>query len=160
MMGAGVDGGTDTRTGAAGIPLAGARAAGDAAALLDRIPVWRARGRLVEASEGPPTSSVAGIRRLLLAMVVLDSVATYVWVSTGLAIEGNPLVAHVMDGLGDGPGLALRTIWSAGLVVALTALARRRRRVRFAVTFVAVILGLVSLVHLSALVAFWGGVLG
>src|SRR6056297_716437 len=99
------------------------RLAGDRAArrrwLAAVIVVWQA----VEAAVS--REQVRPVRTLLLTMVVLDSVATYVWVSTGLAVEGNPIVAAAMDVYGDALGLVLRTVWSVALVLALTWLAER-----------------------------------
>lgn len=107
-----------------------------------------------------PGRQVAPIRRVLLAMVVLDSAATYVWVRTGIAVEGNPLVAGAMDALGDGPALTLRAAWSAALVVALTWLAERRSAVRPTLVLVLLVLGAVTLVHAYALGYVWSGLLG
>lgn len=106
-----------------------------------------------------PRQQVAPMRAVLLAMVVLDSVATYVWVSTGLAVEGNPLVAAIMDAYGDGPGLVLRTVWSAGLVIALSWLAERRAAVRPALIPVLLGLGAVTLIHMAALSWVWTSLL-
>lgn len=102
-----------------------------------------------------PRRQVAPIRRLLLAMVVFDSVATYVWVSNGLAIEGNPLVAAAMDAMGDGLGLAVRTLWAGGLVLVLTWLADRRAAVRPALVPVLLGLGAVSVLHVLGLAWVW-----
>lgn len=112
--------------------------------------VMRRLGGLVE-----DPRRMAGVRRLLLAMVVLDSAATYLWVSTGIAVEGNPLVAGLMATLGDGPALTVRALWSAALVVLLCAIARRRPTIRPAVTLVAGVLGAVTLLHLGLLVWSW-----
>ena len=104
-------------------------------------------------------SQVAPTRRLLIAMVVFDSVATYVWVTTGLAVEGNPLVAALMDGYGDGVGLVLRTLWSTALVVALCWLAERRAAIRPALVVPLVALGAVTLLHVTVLVRVWSALL-
>jgi hypothetical protein len=106
-----------------------------------------------------PRRQVAPIRRVLLAMVVLDSVATYVWVRTGIAIEGNPLVAGAMDALGDGPALTLRAAWSGALVVALSWLAERRASVRPALVLILAVLGVVTLIHVFALTYVWSSLL-
>ncbi|MCC5949207.1 MAG: hypothetical protein JJT89_12195 [Nitriliruptoraceae bacterium] len=106
-----------------------------------------------------PQRQVAPIRAVLLAMVLLDSIATYVWVTTGLAVEGNPLVASVMDVFGDGVGLTLRTLWSAALVLALTWLAERRAMVRPALIPVLFGLGAVTLLHIGALSWVWTSLL-
>jgi len=135
-----------------------ARIAGDATlrrrALALTIAVWQL-GEWIA-----PREQVGPIRRVLLAMVVLDSVATYVWVSTGIAIEGNPLVAGAMDMIGDGPALALRAVWSGALVVALSWLAERRAAVRPALALILLALGAVTLIHAFALAYVWSNLLG
>lgn len=107
-----------------------------------------------------PREQVRPVRRLLLAMVALDSVATYVWVSTGLAVEGNPIVGAAMDVYGDAIGLLLRTVWSAGLVLALTWLAQRHVVARVSMVLVVVPLGAVTLIHVAALGWVWTGLVG
>lgn len=102
---------------------------------------------------------VRPVRTLLLTMVVLDSVATYVWVSTGLAIEGNPIVAAAMEVYGDALGLVLRTVWSVTLVLALTWLAERYAVARVSLVFVVVPLGAVTLLHAMALGWVWTSLL-
>lgn len=106
-----------------------------------------------------PRERVSEVRLLLLAMVLLDSVATYVWVSTGLAVEGNPIVAAAMSLYGDALGLVLRTIWSAALVLALAWLAERRILPRMALVVVVVPLGGVTLLHAVALAFVWAALL-
>lgn len=106
-----------------------------------------------------PRRQIAGVRRVLLAMVALDSAATYVWVSTGIAVEGNPLVAGAMDALGDGPALVLRALWSGTLVLMLCWLAERRAAVRPALVLVLAVLGAVTLVHAAALGLLWTALL-
>jgi hypothetical protein len=49
-----------------------------------------------------------------------DGVLTYIGVSTyGLAVEGNPLVAWLMNALGEGPGLATAKVTAGAFGVAL-----------------------------------------
>ncbi|MFU8840064.1 MAG: DUF5658 family protein [Nitriliruptoraceae bacterium] len=98
-----------------------------------------------------PRDRVPRVRLLLVALVVFDSVATYVWVRTGIAVEGNPLVASVMEAYGDGVGLLLRTVWSVALVLALTWLADRHVVARLALVLVVAALGAVALLHTAAL---------
>jgi hypothetical protein len=98
---------------------------------------------------------VVPVRRLLIAMIVFDSAATYVWVTSGIAVEGNPLVAALMDLYGDAIGLALRTLWSVALVVALAWLAERRAGVRPALVLPLVALGAVTLLHVTVLARAW-----
>jgi hypothetical protein len=98
-----------------------------------------------------PRARVPQVRLLLLALVVFDSVATYVWVWTGIAVEGNPLVASVMEAYGDGLGLLLRTLWSVALVLVLAWLADRHVIARMALVLVVAALGVVALIHATAL---------
>lgn len=99
-----------------------------------------------------PHERIRPLRNLVVVMVVFDSVATWTWVTLGIAAEGNPLVARVMQALGNGPGLALRTLWSVALVLALAWLAARRAAVRPVLVLIAVIFALVSLIHADILV--------
>jgi hypothetical protein len=49
-----------------------------------------------------------------------DGVLTYIGVSTyGPGVEGNPLIAWLMDALGEGPGLATAKLTAGGFGVAL-----------------------------------------
>lgn len=107
-----------------------------------------------------PRRQVAPVRRLLLVMVVFDSVATYVWVAGGIAQEANPVVASALDRYGVGPGLLLRTVWSVALVLALTWLAERRASVRPALVVPLVALGGVTLLHVGVLAQVWWQLLG
>jgi hypothetical protein len=99
------------------------------------------------------TDAVLPRRRLrvvtvaMLAATVLDSIATYVWVSRQVALEGNPVVASVMGLLGDGPGLFVRTLLSASFVVALAWLARRHWEARAGLAVAAVALAGITVVH-------------
>ena len=102
-----------------------------------------------------PRHQVAPVRRLLLVMVVLDSVATYAWVAGGIAMEANPVVAAALDTYGVGPGLLLRTAWSVALVLALTWLAERRASVRPALVIPLIALGAVTILHVGVLVQVW-----
>jgi hypothetical protein len=106
-----------------------------------------------------PRRQVVPLTRLMVVMVVFDSVATWVWVRTGIAVEGNPVVANVMSLFGDGAGLTLRALWSAGLVALLGWLALRRPSVRPALVLVFVPIAAVTLVHVLALVLLWDRIL-
>lgn len=107
---------------------------------------WRANEALL------PRDRIRPLRNLVVVMVVFDSVATWSWVTLGIAAEGNPLVARVMELLGNGPGLAVRTVWTVALVLALAWLAARRAAVRPVLVLIAVVFGLVSLIHADILV--------
>lgn len=100
-----------------------------------------------------PRRRVGPVAVLLVAATVVDSIATYAWVVRGIAIEGNPLVAAVMATYGDGPGLALRALLSATLVVLLAWLARRHWEARAGMILVTLALGGVTVLHLYGLLA-------
>jgi hypothetical protein len=90
------------------------------------------------------------IRPVAVAMIlatVADSVATYVWITGGVALEGNPVVATVMGTFGEGGGLVLRAVASAGFVVALAWLARRHWEARAGLAVAAAALGAITVVH-------------
>ncbi len=99
-----------------------------------------------------PHDRIRPIRNLIVVMVVFDSVATWSWVTLGIAVEGNPLVARLMEAMGNELGLAVRTVWTVALVVALAWLASRRAVVRPALGLIALVFGLVSLIHANILV--------
>ena len=107
-----------------------------------------------------PRRQVAPVRRLLLVMVVFDSVATYVWIAGGIAREANPVVAAALERYGVGPGLLLRTAWSVALVLALTWLAERRASVRPALVVPLLALGAVTILHVGVLAQVWWQLLG
>lgn len=69
-----------------------------------------------------PTSRLA---TLAVALAVVDSVATWWWLRTGVAVEGNPWLAGVLGLLGPTLGLVVRTTWVVALVLGLAALAPR-----------------------------------
>ena len=95
------------------------------------------------------------VRRLgawLVAATVFDSLATYVWISRELAVEGNPLVDQALRAFGDGPGLVMRTVLSATLVLLLTWLARRHWEARAGMLVAAVALAGITSLHLFGVV--------
>ena len=94
-----------------------------------------------------PAERVVATGIWLAALAVLDSVATWVWLRTGTAREGNPLVDQLVAVAGAGPALALRAAWTVGLVALLTWLARRRREARGGLVVVAVALSVVTGLH-------------
>jgi hypothetical protein len=58
-------------------------------------------------------------------MATIDAAATWLWLDLGLAIEGNPLVAWLIDLFGHPAGLTLRTAFVALLLMAAVLLAPR-----------------------------------
>jgi hypothetical protein len=59
------------------------------------------------------------LAKALAGMVTADGAATWWWLHTGAAIEGNPLVAWLIDLHGLTTGLAIRTVAALLLVAAL-----------------------------------------
>jgi hypothetical protein len=98
-----------------------------------------------------PRRRVVALGAVMVAATIVDSLATYVWVSTAMAVEGNPVVDGVMSVLGDGPGLVVRAVLSATFVVLLTWLARRHWEARAGMLIAAAALGGITLVHLYGL---------
>lgn len=98
-----------------------------------------------------PSDRITPVRNLVLVMVVFDSVATWSWVTIGVAAEGNPLVATAMELFGNGPGLVLRTVWTVALVVVLAWLAQRRAVVRPVLALIVAVFGAVTLIHADIL---------
>ncbi|MEX1177830.1 MAG: DUF5658 family protein [Nitriliruptor sp.] len=95
-----------------------------------------------------PGRRAVTLTAVLIVMTLVDSAATYAWVSRAVAVEGNPLVDDVITLFGEGPGLALRTGFSALLLTLLGLLARRFREARGGLAVVAVVLSLVTGIHL------------
>lgn len=98
-----------------------------------------------------PRRRVVALGGAMVAATLLDSVATYVWVTRRIAVEGNPVVDAVMVTFGDGPGLVLRGLLSASFVVLLTGLARRHWEARAGMVLAAAALAAVTVVHLYGL---------
>lgn len=80
-------------------------------------------------------------------LAVADSLATWVWLQTGAVGEANPLVGSALAALGAGPGLALRTVWTVGLLVALGWVAVRRWEGRASLAVALVVLCAVGVLH-------------
>lgn len=104
-----------------------------------------------------PRRRVVPLAVVMVSATVLDSVATYVWVTGRLAVEGNPLVDAVMSALGDGPALVLRGALSAAFVVLLAWLARRHWEARGGMLVAATALAGVTAVHAYGLSLLLGG---
>jgi hypothetical protein len=98
-----------------------------------------------------PRHRVRPLTTVLVGVTLLDSIATYVWVTRAVAVEGNPLVDGVMRALGEGPALALRTVLSAAFLVGLGWLATRHWEARGGLALVAVALAGVTAVHVYGL---------
>jgi hypothetical protein len=77
-----------------------------------------------------PRRRVVPVMTGMVVMTVADGFATYLWVTRAVAVEGNPLVDAVIGALGEGPGLALRTVLSVLFVLSLGWLATRHWEAR------------------------------
>jgi hypothetical protein len=82
-------------------------------------------------------------------MVTADAAATWWWLHAGLAIEGNPLVAWLIEAHGLTAGLAIRTVAVLGLLVAVTSLRQRTRWVERGLMVAAGVYALVVGWHLE-----------
>jgi len=90
---------------------------------------------------------------LLFALNLLDGLLTILWVRTGVATEGNQLMARLLD-MGDGPFLIVKI--GIGLLATVVLLRWRHRRLaRYGVTFaLAVYIGLMGIHLFTGLSAF------
>jgi hypothetical protein len=90
---------------------------------------------------------------LLFALNLLDGLLTLLWVRTGVATEGNQLMARLLD-MGDGPFLIVKI--GIGLLASVVLLRWRHRRLaRYGVTVaLAVYIGLMGVHIFTGLSAF------
>jgi hypothetical protein len=86
---------------------------------------------------------------LVALLVVVDGTATWWWVTTGQAVEGNPVVAWLIDVFGAGVGLTVRTVVALGLLAVVAALAPRTRRVEPGLAVAACVYAAVVGVHVG-----------
>ena len=80
------------------------------------------------------TATTVPIPRLAVvafALAALDSLATWWWIRTGVAVEGNPWLAGLLGVTGPTLGLTLRVMWVGALIAGLAVLARRTPLARF-----------------------------
>ncbi len=89
---------------------------------------------------------------VLSLLVATDSAATWVWLRSGIAVEGNPFVDGLIRVSGAGVALTVRALWSVALVTLLTWLATRRQEARFGLVVVAVPLTVVAGLHVLGLI--------
>jgi hypothetical protein len=95
-----------------------------------------------------PRRSVRTFAKVLAAATLIDSAATWLWVSTGLASEGNPWVAGFFEVYGVGPGLTVRAAFSLTMIAGLEAIAKRSWEGRGAMLVAAIPLFGIVLFHL------------
>lgn len=84
---------------------------------------------------------------LAVLLTLLDAAATWAWLSTGLAREGNPLVLALIDTYGPTFGLLARSLIGVTFVAGLTALAVRHRVAGHALMLATAALGAVAVWH-------------
>ena len=90
---------------------------------------------------------------LLFALNLLDALLTIVWVRSGVATEGNQLMATLLD-IGNGPFLGVKI--AIGFLAAIVLLRWRNRRLaRYGLTLaLAVYIGLMGVHLFTGLAAF------
>lgn len=101
-----------------------------------------------------PVDRVWATGTVLCLLVLTDSLATWVWLRSGIAVEGNPFVDGLIRVSGTGIALTLRAVWSVALVLLLTWLATRRDEARFGLVVVTIPLAVVAGLHVLGL-ALW-----
>jgi hypothetical protein len=82
-----------------------------------------------------------------VALTLLDAALTYTWLELGVAAEGNPWLAGVVETSGPAAAMALRAGIGLVLVGFLAVLARRHESARRGLLFVTAALGLVCSWH-------------
>jgi hypothetical protein len=80
-------------------------------------------------------------------LTALDAAATALWLETGVAVEGNPLLDGLVGAIGAIPAMATRAVVGLALLVALALLVPRSRLARAALPAVTGVLGAVAAWH-------------
>ena len=80
-------------------------------------------------------------------LTMFDAMATGLWVGLGIAREGNPMLATMIDTAGLVASMLLRALIGLWLIAALASLGRRSRLARVALPVVTYLLGGVALWH-------------
>lgn len=83
-----------------------------------------------------------------IALTLSDAGLTYLWLHAGIAREGNPMLRMLMDVLGVGTTLTLRTALGVSLLLALYALREHSPLARPATVVAVLALGLVNAWHI------------
>jgi hypothetical protein len=94
--------------------------------------------------DGRPVTHWLG---LAVALTFLDAAATALWLELGVADEGNPMLAHLVEAVGAVPAMAVRTLVGVSLLVGLGLLSRRSQLARIALPGVTLLLALVAVWH-------------
>lgn len=94
--------------------------------------------------DGRPVTSWLALGVLL---TFVDAAATAAWLRLGIADEGNPLLARLIDAVGALPAMTVRAVVGAVLLVGLGLLARRSRLARAGLPAVTVVLAGVAAWH-------------
>lgn len=101
-----------------------------------------------------PRRRVLPVTVVVLALTAFDGLATGVLVSSGVAEEGNPLLADLIARIGLVAAMAVRVVVGTLLTLLLAWLSTWRREVRPMLALVAVVLSLVAGLHGFGIV--WG----
>jgi hypothetical protein len=94
--------------------------------------------------DGRPVTHWLG---LAVVLTMIDAVATSLWLELGIADEGNPLLASLIEVVGAVPAMAVRAVIGIGLLVGLGVLSRRSRLARVALPIVTLVLAAVAVFH-------------
>jgi len=83
-----------------------------------------------------------------VALTVFDAAATAVWLELGIATEGNPLLAQLIEVVGAGTAMLLRSVVGVALVLSLAAMSATSQLARRAMPAITVTLAAVAGYHL------------
>jgi hypothetical protein len=95
----------------------------------------------------PDGRPVAHWLALAVLLTFVDALATAAWLELGIADEGNPLLASLIDVIGAVPAMAVRAVVGVALLVGLGLLSRRSRLARAALPAVTLVLAAVAVWH-------------
>lgn len=99
-----------------------------------------------------PRERVLPAALVAVLLTVFDGLATLLVVGRGVAEEGNPLLASLIDEVGLATAMGVRVAVGVLLTLALAWLSTWRREVRPVLALVVVVLSLVATVHVVGLV--------
>lgn len=125
---------------------------------LTAVPAATSPPRNVSTADGRairvPASRDLGLFTVAALLTVIDAVATHVWLQTGIAAEGNPLLVGYVDMFGAGVAMVGRASWGLALLVGLVVLAPHTRRAKQGLPVVVIALSLVGALHLRGLLHY------